>query len=141
MDDQKISIGWLARNGINRYRPLFMGAETALFLIGCLFWADTVMGGNAFTAEVWGHLAFSVPAIYWAGINMGVSALTLAGLVKPVRNGMVLTGAGLSCVQYMVLSWSAVFDGGAAVIGLYASVFFLPLHMWILFEAATNGDR
>ena len=44
---------------------------------------------------------------------MGAAALTLAGLVKPVRNWMIITGASISCAQYLILSWSAIFDGGA----------------------------
>ena len=133
--------GWLARNGLARHRPSFMAAEMALFLIGCMFWSDTVLGGSAFSAEVWGRFAFSFPAIYWAGLNMGAAALTLAGLVKPVRNWMIITGASISCAQYLILSWSAIFDGGAAVIGFFASTFFLPLHLWILFEAILNDPK
>ncbi len=129
------AIGWLAKNGLSRYRPIFMMAQIGLFIIGALFWIDTQRGGAAFTAEVWGDLAYSIPAEFWAFANMSTSALTAIGLMKPVKNKMVSVGAGLSCLQYLVLSWSAVFDGGAAVIGMYASVFFLPLHMWILGEA------
>ena len=131
------TIGWLARNGLARYRPMFMLAEVALFVIGCIFWVDANAGASSFTADVWGHFAYSIPATYWAAFNMGCSSLTLAGLIRPVRNWMVIVGAGLSCVQYLILAWSAVFDGGAAVIGMYASLFFLPLHLWIVFEAAS----
>ena len=138
---RSVSIGWLARNGLSRHRPAFMAAEVALVLIGCMFWSDTVLGGSAFTAEIWGRWAYSIPAIYWAGLNMGAASLTLAGLVKPVRNWMIVTGASISCLQYLALSWSAVFDGGAMVIGLYSSVFFLPLHLWILFEAISNDPK
>lgn len=132
---ERRAIGWLAKNGLARYRPIFMVAQISLFIIGCMFWIDTQSGGQAFTAEVWGDLAYSIPASFWAFANMSTSALTAGGLMKPVKNWMVTTGAALSCLQYLTLSWSAVFDGGAAVIGLYASIFFLPLHIWIMVEA------
>lgn len=118
-----------------------MASQAALFLVGCVFWAESVLSGSAFTEDVWGALAFSVPAIFWAGINMGSSAITLVGLIKPVKNWKIVAGATISSLQYMILSWSAIFDGGAAVIGMYALIFFLPLHLWLIFEAATYDPR
>lgn len=138
---RKVAIGWLAKNGLARYRPMLMLIEAGLFLIGGLFWVDTMQGGNAFTEAIWGGLAYSLPAAFWALLHMSTSALTLAGLIKPVRNWMVITGGAGSCLQYLVLSWSAIFDGGAAVIGFYASVLFLPMHIWLIFEAAFHDPR
>lgn len=135
------TVGWLAKNGLARYRPMLMLIEAGLFLIGGLFWADTMLGGAAFTEEIWGALAYSMPAAVWALLHMSASAMTLAGLIKPVRNWMVISGAAGSCLQYLVLSWSAIFDGGVAVIGLYASVIFLPMHIWLIFEAAFHDPR
>ena len=84
---RSVSIGWLARNGLSRHRPAFMAAEVALVLIGCMFWSDTILGGSAFTAEIWGRWAYSIPAIYWAGLNMGAAALTLAGQASSELDG------------------------------------------------------
>lgn len=133
----RANVGWLAKNGMARHRPVFMAAEASLFLVGCCFWVDAVLGGKGFDEATWGALAYSVPALFWAGANMSCAALTLVGLVKPVRNWMVIVGASLASLQYMVLSYSAIFDGGASVIGLFALLFFLPLHLWLIFEAAT----
>lgn len=136
----RAQIGWLSINRMNRHRPFIMAIEAGLFAIGCCFWIETMLAGSAFTADIWGDLAYSIPAQFWALANMSVSALTLAGLMKPIKNWMVALGAGLSCVQYIVLSWSAIFDGGAAVIGMYASILLLPMHIWLLFEAVTNDE-
>ena len=130
-----IEIGWLSKNSLARHRPVFMAAQVSLFLIGCVFWVDVQTGGDNFAPEIWGHFACSLPAEAWAAINMTASAICYIGLGKPIRNWQVIVGSSLHCLQFSVLSWSAVFDGGAAVIGLYASMLLLPLHLWLLIEA------
>lgn len=139
MSGKPLRIGWLTKNGLYRHRPMFMAIQVSLFLIGCMFWIDTQNNGRGFTEEVWGSLAYSIPASFWAFLNMASSSITIVGLMKPVRRWMVIVGAALSCVQFIVLSWSAVFDGGAVVIGFYASMFFLPMHIWLMMEAAHDA--
>lgn len=136
-----VEIGWLARNSLARHRPLIQMAQIALFVIGALFWVDSLDGGKSFTPDVWGALAYSIPAECWAASFMLAAAITYIGLVKPVRNWMVITGAAMHCVQHLTLSYSATFTGGVPVIGLYASLFFLPLHLWLLIESATAHVR
>lgn len=134
------TIGWLAKNGLSRYRPGAIVIEIGLFVIGVLFWIDATMGATSFTPLVWGDLAYSIPAICWAFVNMGCAALTIAGLIRPVRNWMVIVGAVLSIAQYLVLAWSAMFDGGTAIIAMFAFVLLIPFHIWLLFEAANYGS-
>lgn len=76
------------------------------------------------------------PADMWAFCAMFCSAVLINGLMKPIKGRMVVLGSAVSCIQFIVLSYSAAFTGGEVVIGLYASVFFLPIHIWILIEAA-----
>lgn len=111
-----------------------------MFIIGALFWADTATGSVAFAAEVFGDFAYSLPARLWAFAMMGPSAMLIVGLMKPIKNWMVWGGAFLHCVHFVLLSYSAVFTGGSFVIGLFASLYFLPLHLWIFLEAVGRAE-
>lgn len=139
---EQVSIGWLSKNTIDRHRPVFLLMQWALLAIGAIFWVDSVTESQGFNLAVFGALAYAVPAKVWALAAMGCSALCILGLIKPVRRWMVALGAGGHCVQFVLISYSAVFTGGAYVIGLYASILLLPLHMWLFFEAAIRdtGD-
>lgn len=129
------SDGWLSSSGLARYRPLLISLQAALMFIGALFWVDAMNGGAGFKESTWGWLAYSLPAKAWAFLNMATAAITVNGLIKPIRRWMVAVGAAMHCIQFFVLSYSAALCGGVFVIGLYASVIFLPIHMWMLFEA------
>jgi len=135
----EVKVGWLASNSLDRHRPLLVALQCALFFIGVLFWIDAMTGGAGFEETTWGWLAYSFPAVGWAFINMATSAITIIGLMKPIRYWMVAVGAALHCVQFLILSYSAALCGGVFVIGLYASVVFLPLHLWLLLEAVRSG--
>lgn len=139
---EQMSIGWLSKNTIDRHRPVFMAMQWGLFVIGAIFWIDSSIGSQGFNLVVFGSLAYSIPAKVWSFACMMSSALCILGLIKPVRRWMVAFGAGGHCVQFVLISYSAVFTGGAYVIGLYASILLLPLHMWLFFEAAIRdtGD-
>lgn len=129
------SIGWLAKNSLDRYRPALIYAQFSLFVFGVFFWIDASLGSGNFKEATWGAFAYSFPAKGWAALNMGASAIAVIGLLKPIRSGMVAIGAGLHCVQFAAISYSTALTGGEAIVGLFASVFFLPLHMWLLSEA------
>lgn len=137
-----MSIGWLSRNAISRHRPVFIAMQWGLFLIGATFWVDASMHSQGFNLEVFGSFAYSIPQKAWAVACMVSSALCIIGLIKPVKRMLVCVGAASHCLQFMLISYSAVFTGGAYVIGLYASILLLPLHLWLLFEAAfrDTGD-
>ena len=129
-------IGWLARSGLDRHRPLLLALQFSLFVIGVLFWLDATTSAQGFSADTWGYLAYSIPATIWAFANMAASSMCIIGLLRPIKRWMVAAGSGFHCLQLFVLSYSAVFTGGTVVVGLYASIFFLPLHLWILLEAS-----
>lgn len=135
MADKTVTEGWLSDSGISRHRPVLIAMQCSLMFIGVLFWIDAMGDGVGFKEETWGWLAYSLSAKAWAFLNMATAAITINGLIKPIRNWMVAVGASMHCIQFLVLSYSAALCGGVFVIGLYASVFFLPLHMWMLFEA------
>lgn len=128
-------VGWLSKNSLNRYRPAVMYAQLALFVFGVMFWIDATIGANGFKEETWGALAYSIPAKAWAMLNMCASGFTIIGLKKPIRSWMVVIGATLHCIQFAVISYSATYTGGEMIVGLMSSVYFLPLHMWLLYEA------
>lgn len=139
MVTDEMTIGWLSKNSLDRHRPAFMAAEWSLLMVGFLFWIDASGSSMGFAKEVFGQLAYSLPAKFWALVMMVCSAITIMGLRRPITHWMVLVGAFCHCIHFLLLSYSAAFTGGAFVIGLFASVFFLPLHMWILFEAVMRG--
>lgn len=132
-------IGWLSKNSLNRYRPALIYSQLSLFTLGVFFWVDATIGAGNFKLETWGYFAYAFPAKMWAAWNMGASAITMIGLIRPVNNRMVAFGAFLQCLQFLVISYSTIITGGEAVVGLFASVFFLPLHMWLLSEAVRGG--
>lgn len=140
---EQVSIGWLSKNTIDRHRPVLLAFQWGLFLIGAIFWVDASMNSQGFNLAVFGSFAYAIPAKIWAAAAMGCSAFSIIGLMKPVKRWMVCLGAGGHCAQFMLISYSAVFTGGAYVIGLYASILLLPLHLWLLFEAALRdtGDH
>ena len=117
--------------------------QWGLFLIGAIFWIDASLHSQGFNLEVFGSLAYSIPAKVWAVACMSASAFCIIGLMKPVKRWMVCVGASSHCLQFVLISYSAVFTGGAYVIGLYASILLLPLHAWLLYEAAfrDTGDH
>ena len=139
---EQVSIGWLSKNTIDRHRPVFLAMQWGLFLIGAVFWMDASNNYQGFNLAVFGAFAYAIPAKVWAIACMGSAAFTIMGLIKPVRRWMVCLGAGSHCLQFVLISYSAVFTGGAYVIGLYASILLLPLHLWLFFEAAFSdtGD-
>lgn len=131
-------IGWLAKNSLNRYRPAILYTQYSLFVFGVMFWLDANLGSEGFKEATWGAFAYFFPAKMWAALNMGASALAIVGLKKPIRTWMVSAGAFLHCVQFGAISYSATYTGGEMIVGLFASVYFLPLHMWLLYEAVTR---
>lgn len=134
-------IGWLTKNGLDRHRPVFMAMQVSLLIVGFFFWFDATVGAHGFKESTWGSFAYAIPAKFWALYNMAVSAITIVGLRKPVKHLLVSMGAFLHCLQFIILSFSTTLTGGEVVIGLYAGSFFLPLHLWLFYEAVRNGHN
>lgn len=135
MTTEENCIGWLSTNGLNRYRPLFVYMQYSLFVFGAIFWIDSHLSSHGFQESTWGSIAYIIPAKAWAAWNMGAAAITIIGLKKPVQSWMVAFGSFLHCLQFLLISISAQFSNGEMVVGLFASVYFLPLHMWLCYEA------
>lgn len=129
----------LGVHSIGRYRPLLMWSQLALFFVGVFFWVGVSRGAATFTPETWGHFAYSLPAQAWAFWNMAASAITFIGIKRPTRRRMVVVGGLMNCVQFAALAYSAAFTGGDPAVSLYASIYFLPLHIWLVWEAWHHG--
>lgn len=129
------------RHSIERFRPLLLAIECALFFIGAMFWIDALVGAESFSRNAYGEFAYSFPAEFWAFAMMGGSALSINGLIRPVRHWRIALGSAIHVAQFSALSYSAIFTGGEAVVGCFASVFFVSLHIWLCVEALTDGKH
>jgi hypothetical protein len=126
-------------HSLNRYGPLLMMMQIALFAVGALFWIDARNGAQGFHENTWGWFAYQSPAEFWALMNLSAAFLTFIGLVEPRHRYSLIAGSVLHVVQFAGLSASILFTSGEAVVGLYAAMFFLPLHMWTLWEGVRDG--
>lgn len=131
----RYSSSWLYCNGLDKYRQVLIAQQISLFMIGTFFWVDSRAGNVAFSQETWGDLAYSAPAEMWALMNLTTASMITVGLLRPVKKWMVAIGSAVACAELLTLSYSAVFTGGAVVVGLYASLYFLPLHLWLFAES------
>ena len=116
-------------------QPILSHMQIAVLLIGCVFWVEARLRGEAFKADVFGWFALQFKAEFWAVIMMAASAMTWVGLRHPVKRWMVAVGAGLQTAQYLALGYSAIATGGGVVFGLHFTVFFAPLYAMIFWEA------
>lgn len=132
---------WVAYDGLDRYRRMWIVMQSLLFVIACMFWIDSMTVKQGFARETWGDFAYSLPASMWAAVQMSSSSMIIIGLLRPIRGWMVSVGSFVLCLNYVGISYSAVFTGGVVVVGLHASLFFLPLHMWLLVEAISRAHR
>ena len=132
--------GWVARNGLERYRPMAQVSQVMLGICATLFYWDAILGaGHGFRRETWGALAYSIPARWWGAYGIIAALVTFIGLCIPIRRWLIVAGAAMQCAQFFVLSWSAAFTGGEPAIGIYAYVIFLPAHIWLMIEGARYG--
>lgn len=111
--------------------------QVSMFIIGAVFWVMATTQGAPFDAETFGYFALEYPAEAWAMAMMGPAALTWVGLRNPVKHWMVAIGAGLQFLNFCALGYSFLWTGGQPVMGLFAIIFFAPLHAYI-FGAAVN---
>lgn len=130
-----VNCGWISRNSLLRYRPGLLYIEYAFLFFGICFWVSATIGHEGFGEETWGAFAYIFPAKVFAAFNMGASALCIIGLRKPIKTWMIAAGAALQCLQFSVISYSAIYTDGEMIVGLASSVLFLPLHMWLFYEA------
>ncbi len=126
---------------IERYGPLLIAFNLAMLLIGCLFMADALTGSRGFNPDTWGQFAYTYPARMWAGIMICGSLMCMIGLVRPVQRWMVLVGAGVQFAQFAAIAYSAIFTDGEFVVGIYASILFMPLYAWMWVKALPGSAR
>lgn len=122
-------------HSIDRYAPIYMFTQICLFLIGAMFWLEARSDGAAFSPDTWGDLAYMLPVEFWALTNLFAATVTFLGLADPRHNRMVMIGALTHVAQFAALGVSIIFTGGESVVGLYAALYFLPLHVVMWWQA------
>lgn len=118
-------------------QPVLSYAQIAMVIVGAIFWAMASHQVAPFDADTFGEFALQFPAEAWAMAMMGPAAIVWVGLRDPVKRWMVAIGAGMQFVNFCALGYSFIFTGGEPVMGLFALIFFAPLHAYI-FGAAVN---
>jgi len=131
----------MTAQALDRFRPMWMGIETALLSVGLLFWISTGFGVDSFSPETWGEWACQWPAVWWAAVQSVSAAMIITGLLRPVTARRVALGAAMQAIQFAALAYSATFTGGQFVIGVYPSVLFVPFHLVLMVEALRYEPR
>lgn len=131
----------LTAQSLDRFRPMWLGIESALLMVGLLFWVSTGFGVDSFSPETWGEWACQWPAVWWAAVQSISAAMIITGLLRPVTAMRVALGAAVQAVQFAALAYSASFTGGQFVIGVYPSVLFVPFHLILMVEALRYEPR
>lgn len=127
-----------ARTGyIDRHRPLLIQIQITLFLVGIFFYVSGVTWPGVFQESTWGSLAYERPAWFWGAVNAVSAMITAMGLIKPVKNWMIVSGAALQVLQFGAITVSCFTYGGDKGIGLYAMAL-MVLHCKMTYEAARN---
>jgi hypothetical protein len=111
--------------------------QLGLFIVGAGFWYLATNQDSPFDVNTFGHFALEFPAEFWAVAMMGPAAITWIGLRDPVKHWMVIIGSGLQFINFSALCYSFLWTGGNDVMGLFALIFFAPLHAY-MFGAAVN---
>ncbi len=118
-------------------QPVLSYAQIAMVIVGAVFWGMAAHQVAPFDVDTFGEFALQFPAEAWAMAMMGPAAIVWVGLRDPVKRWMVAIGAALQFINFCALGYSFIFTGGEAVMGLFALIFFAPLHAYI-FGAAVN---
>jgi hypothetical protein len=118
----------LSPTAIIKYRAMWIAFELVLCIIGAVFWGFLWLGADAFAPEVYGAWACSLPALGWAAVQFGASALIIHGLMRPITHWPALVGAMLHAAQYQAIAMSSVLTGGQIAIAIYPIFLFAPAH-------------
>ena len=138
---QSIAATWPRSDALARHSPLLIAESAATLIIGALFMADALTGSKGFNPETWGQFAYAYPAEMWAALMLGGSLLCIIGLIRPVQAWMVAVGSSIQFAQFAAIAYSAIYTDGEYVIGIYASVFFMPLYAWLCVQAIHRSAR
>lgn len=106
-------------------QPVLLWLQLANFAIGASFWMMAQATDQAFGPAVYGDLAVSLPAEFWAALCMGGSMICAIGLLDPVKRWMVTVGSAVMIVNYFALSYSAAVTGGEMVVSIHATWVFV----------------
>lgn len=138
------AIDWrvtVERHTIERYRPIALMYQWGIFVIGALFWLDETLRGGGFNPEVYGLLAYSIPAELWAFAMMAASSLCIIGLIKPIARRQVFWGGLINSAFFAILVYSAIFNQGEFAVGVFASFFMVTPNLMLAWKASQDGPR
>ena len=124
-----------SENAIDRYRPAWMLIELAILLIGVFTWIADGFGVDSFSPATWGEFAVQYDVRVWAAIQIGAATLIISGLMRPVTRRRVAFGASVQAIQFGAIAYSAMFTGGQFVIGVWPTLFIVPFHCVLFWEA------
>lgn len=118
---------------LERYQPLLALLQFGTLIVGIMIWVEAwIGGGSAFRPETWGRWAHDASAEFWGAALIGVSTLSIIGLLEPPRRWMVSIGAAGHCLLLLFVGASAVLTGGDLAVAVFAMTALFPLHAWTL---------
>lgn len=127
--EKALGFSFAQRHTLERYAPAYIFVQSILLMIGCYFWIATKHAGIEFSPDTWGWFAWNLSAGFWAAINMGASAISIVGLINPIKRGMVVLGGAIHVAEYAGLSFSAFYTGGDPAVGIYASALLMSINI------------
>ena len=136
-----LKLSFTDRHSLERYAPAYMFFQAILLAIGCYFWIAATAEAVSFAPTTWGHFAYDLGAEFWAAVNMAASAICIIGLVDPIRRGMVVLGGAVHVLEYVGLTYSAIYTGGDPAVGIYASALLTSVNIVMAGSAAVSWKR
>lgn len=127
--EKALGFSFAQRHMLERYAPAYIFFQAILLLIGCYFWIAAELEAVKFSSATWGMFAYDLSAEFWAALNMGASAISIIGLIDPIRRGMVICGGILHVLEYIGLTYSAMYTGGDPAVGIYASALLTSINI------------
>lgn len=129
------------KHSIERYRPIALFYQWGIFTIGALFWLDETLRGGGFNPDVYGELAYSIPAEMWAIAMMAGSSLCIIGLIKPIARRHIKWGGLINAAFFAILVYSAIFNHGETAVGVFASFFVVTPNLMLAWKASRDAPR
>ena len=97
----------------DRYRDPILAANCALLMMALHFAFVIVMGGNPITPELYGPAVYVIPALVWAGAQMGGALVSILGVLIDGKLGGLFLAVG-SLIQFAFYLYLAVAGSMAA---------------------------
>jgi len=109
-------------DNIARYGPIFLCFNIVVLAMASSFWVDAIKAPASFSAEIWGRMAYELPAELWAFTLMASATVTILGLMHPQHRGMIALGAVGTATIQAALAYSIITTGGVDIIGRWSAM-------------------